>query len=347
MASTSNFSTPFKYLEPVNKINGVIPGGIATIELPPGKRISTVSVQATVTKAAAGAGVTSIPTVGDIIQQIQFKVGGKPQRTRYATELFGKTGLNALNDKGSAGTVVYTQAGNSSLSVVPVLIGSADDLAQQALLTANAATTAVFQLPLIFAEVFRKEYAMADVMSLTQSFTDGSNIGLCTVELQIPKNDTLAVPFSGHNIQCEWEYDDSQLAPGTVVRMSKEYRHQVQYTAAGDIEVATQLYNRDILQRVSLLTTADRITRVVVKQGQRILRDITDVRNQAMLRKSDFNGEAIVSNRFDIEFDMNDDPSSAPVLTPTAPLSIVATLATANDTTKNIVILSSYYGPLD
>jgi hypothetical protein len=35
---------PFKYLEPVNKI----PGGIATIELPTGKCVSTVTIQATV-----------------------------------------------------------------------------------------------------------------------------------------------------------------------------------------------------------------------------------------------------------------------------------------------------------
>jgi hypothetical protein len=35
------------------------------------------------------------------------------------------------------------------------------------------------------------------------------------------------------------------------------------------------------------------------------------------------------------------------LLDPSQPLSIVATLATANDATKNIGVLSSYYGALD
>lgn len=339
--------SPFKFVEPVNKINGVGANSLATIEFPPRKRINTVHVEATVTKAAAGAGLFSIPLVSDICGQMQFKVGGKPQRTRLASDLFGATGLNALCDVNAGGTVVYTQVGNATLSTKPVLIGSAADAAQQALLTANLATTAVFELPILFAEPYRKEYDKTEALALVTGFADGSGIGLVTLEIAIPNNAAATPAFSGHNIKAFYEYDDLVAPVGARVLLVKEYRHGVQYSAAGDIEVASQLYLRDGLMRVNLLTTADYISRVVVKQGQRVLRDIYHVRSQALLTLRDYNPAAMINNRFDIEFDFNDDPNSTPVMDPNLPLSIVATLDTANDATKNIAVLSSYYGPLD
>jgi hypothetical protein len=336
--------SPFKFIEPVNKINGVGANSLATIEFPPRKRINTIHVEATVIKAAGGAGVTSIPLVLDIIGQMQFKIGGKPQRTRLASDLFGATGLNALCDVNAGGTVVYVQAGNATLSTKPVLIGSAADVAQQALLTANLATTATFELPILFAEPYRKEYSKTEALALVTGFSDGSGLGLVTLELAIPDN---AATFSGHNIKAFYEYDDLVAPAGSRVLLVKEYRHGVQYSAAGDIEVASQLYLRDGLMRVSLLTTADYISRVIVKQGQRVLRDLTHVRSQAILTLRDYNPAGMVNNRFDIEFDLNDDPNSTPVMDPNLPLSIVATLDTAADATKNIAVLSSYYGPVD
>jgi hypothetical protein len=336
-------ASPFKFLAPVNKINGVGLGQIATIEFPPLIRIATAMLTVTVTKAALGSGQYSIPKPSDGVGLLQFKVGGNPQRTRTAAQLFGANGLNALCDANNAGTVVYTQSGNSSLSVVPVLIGSAADTAQQALLTANTITVATFQLPIVFGENFRKTYTDAEILALTTGFDDGSGIGLVTLECTIPANSNITAVA----LLAAVEYDNAVAKAGSAVRLSKEYTHNVQYAAAGDIEVATQLYNRDALQRVRLLTTADRITKVVVKMGQTILRQTTDVQNQAFLAKADYNVNALASNAFDIEFDLNDDPASAPLLTPSQPLSIVATLATANDSTKNITVLSSYYGGLD
>ncbi len=339
-------SSPFKFIEPVNKINGVGLGSIATIEFPPKKRISTVILEAAATKSAQATLILTVPTVADVIALMQFKIAGNPQRTRLASELFGAQGLNALCDAQNGGTVVYTQAGNANLSVVPVLIGSAADTAQKALLNLNTITTATFQLPIIFAENFRKEYAMAEVMALITGFNDPNDlVGVGTVTLECTMAATANT--TAVSLKCVYEYDETVAPVGAKVYLSKEYRNAVQYAAAGDIEVATQLVNRDSLQRVALLTGTDRITKVVVKQGSRILRQISDVANQAALAKADYNMGALVSNRFDIEFDLNDDPTSAPALSPTAPISIVATLATANDATKNIIVLSSYYGPKD
>ena len=85
---------------------------------------------------------------------------------------------------------------------------------------------------------------------------------------------------------------------------------------------------------------------MVVKQGSRILRNVTFEQNLVTLAKAGFNTAAVPLNRFDIEFDVND-INSAPVLNPNQELSIVATLATANDTIKNIIILPSYYGAVE
>lgn len=368
MASPANAAiASFKYKEPVNKINGVGPGNLATIELPPVNRIHAIYIKGTITRTQTAGGKV-VPKPSDLIGQIQLKVAGKPQRTRLASELFGGQGLNARLDFKSAGTVMYFQGAATAawpqgtpmtatvngvtVGNAPVVLGSAADAAIQAVIAAAAAapTTAVFTLPIQLAEPFRKEYVMTDAMALVQSLADGTNIGVVTVELALnglAPVDGSAYTLSNHAIKAEWEYDKIQGAAGSPVYLSKEYRFIQQYAAAGDIEVGTQLYNRQNLQRISLLTTSDQITRVVVKRGSEILRDVTFDVNECDLLRKDFEASASLPNRFDIEFDDNDNPNSAPPLDPTTPISIVATLATANDATKNIVILASYYGSLD
>jgi hypothetical protein len=343
-SSSTRTPAPFKYIEPVTKINGVGAGQVATIEYPPQNRIHVMGIQATVTVAAAGAGNFSIPVVANVIGLLQVKVGGKPQRTRQASEIWGIFGLNSLCYNRGAGTVVYTQAANANLSVIASLIGSAQDLAQQALLVANTATTATFFLPILWAEPYRKGYAQTEVMALVQGFADGTNIGLVTVELSIPAAGNL----SNQAIAAWYEYDQVLAAVGGTVLLSKEYRFTIQYQAAGNIECATQLYERDALQRIRLLTTTDQIGQVVVKQGARILRNFTlaNISRNALVTR-DYYELAMPTNAFDLEFDLNDNPMSAPLLNPNQPLSIVATLLTANDATKNIVVLCSYYGGVD
>ena len=332
----------FRFHEPVTKISAVVMGKPVTLEFSKQKRICTVLLKPTVTKAAV-AGVRSVPQPADAFGEMRFNIDGTTNRKRTAAQLFGATGLNALNQAGNGGTVVYTQAGNATLSVVPVVIGSADDLAQQALLTINTITVAQFQLPIVFCEDFRKTILGGERFGLVTGFDNGKNVGPVILEIDVANNANI----TSVAVDASYEYDEVVAKAGSTIYLSKEKIFNKQYAAAGDIEVGDQLSipNGEALQRLSLLTAADRITKVVVKQGNRILRNISDTDNQAYNRKAGLNGGAFVSNRFDIEFDINDDETSAVSVDGNQEISVVVTLATANDAVKNITLLPSYYGP--
>jgi hypothetical protein len=218
-------------------------------------------------------------------------------------------------------------------------------------LTANTITVATFYLPFIFAEDFRKDYWAGEIMAVITGFDDGTGLDPVIMELDVPVTAAIAASstglVTGVSIAASMEYDELVAKAGTVVMLGKEKLLQKQYAATGDIEVGDQIVNREQLQRVSLLTTADHISKVVVKQGSRILRNVTFEQNLATLAKAGYNVAAVPNNRFDIEFDVNDDPSSSVSLDPNNELSIVATLASANDPIKNIIILPSYFGAVE
>lgn len=335
-------ASPFRFQEPITKISSVTLGQPVTLEISPGKRISSIILTATVVKAAIGAGVKGYPLPSDAFGEIRFNINGNTNRKRTAAQLFGYTGLNSLNYKGNGGTVVYSQVGNANLSTVPVLIGSPDDTTQQGLLTANTITTAVFELPLIFAEDFRKEYAASEVMALVTGFADGSNLGAVIVEADVPANANI----TSVAVAASLEYDELVAARGSTIMLSKEKILSKQYAAAGDVEVGDQLINKEILQRLSLIAP-DAISKVVVKQGSRILRNVTKAQNDMALIKAGYNRDAITATRFDIEFDVNDDPNSAPVLNPNQELSVVVTIPALASGAQNITILPSYYGAVE
>jgi hypothetical protein len=346
---------PFKYIEQVTKINGVGPGQISTIEFPLNKRLNVIWVSISIARA----GYAQPPTVTDALTSYQFKVGGKPQRTRSAQSIFGSwvtttftPGLNAQLDANLAGMVTYVVTGGSpAMSLVPVIIGSAADVAQRALVTGNSAGTLVvaeFKLPIIFAETYRKEYDMTELGALATGYDDGTNVGTATLELTHPAYNGTTNVSSALAVKCCYEYDELVARAGTKIYLEKEYSHTVGYSATGDIETATQLYNNgDALARVSLLVASgDFISRVVVKQGSRVLRDLTFTDSVAVLAGRDYNANAFLANRFDIEFDLNDDPNSAPLTSKSNVISIVATMKTVQ-ASANMTVLSTYYGGLD
>jgi hypothetical protein len=342
VVATLGLVAPFKFCEQVTDKAGAAPG-VTTFQFPLDKRHNTHVIQGTCIKAAGGAGVTSIPVPSDVVGLIQLLVGSSAERTRLASELHGATGLNALCDVNLGGMVRYAQAANANLSLVPVIIGSAADVAQQALLAANTATTAVFQLPIAYCEPYRNTTDQIEAGGLVTGYADGSHVGTVSLAITVP---TVA-NISGHALELCYEYDEMVAPKGSAIMFVKEYRHEEQYAASGNIEVAKQLPNKDGLQRVSLLTVSDPISRVLVKRGSRVLRDLTYDQSVAILTERGYNRAAMIRNRFDIEFDLSGDAGTAPTLDPAQKLSIVATLASANDAGKTITVLSSYFGGLD
>jgi len=209
--------------------------------------------------------------------------------------------------------------------------------------------TAEFKLPIVFSEPYRKEYDMTEVGALVTGYDDGTSVGTATLELTHPAYNGTTNVSSALAVKASYEYDEMVAKAGSKIWIEKEYLHTVGYSTTGDIECATQLYNNgDALARVSLLlsTASDVISRVVVKQGSRVLRDMTYTDMVAALVARDYNPAAFMPNRFDIEFDLNDDPNSAPITSKAAPISIVATLSVVGGA-ANMSVLSTYYGGLD
>ncbi|MEI6197376.1 MAG: hypothetical protein WCS42_23925 [Verrucomicrobiota bacterium] len=354
---------------PIPKIiNGVVNGitvanTICSFDLIPNKCATGVLVTATVTVNAYTAATKSVPTLAMAIGESRFIVGSSNQRRRTIAQLFGAQGLNALNDAKNGGWVQYFQAGAAITAAVngitygatPVLIGSAADVAIQAALANSTATVGKFYLPFIFAEDYRKDVANAEAMALPTAYGDGKGnvtgtIGSVFFQLDIPPVPVLTGAVLGGcssvAITAVEEFDDRLLAGGATVQLSKEKIYQDTYTI-GDVELADQFTNKDRIQRVSLLTISDPISKVVVKQGERLLKQVTFEENMIDLAKAGFNVGAIPRNRFDIEFDINDDPNTSLPIDPTAKLSIIATFTSMLDAAKQVTILPSFYGPVE
>jgi hypothetical protein len=350
---------------PIPKIiNGNVPGPTlqttnCSFDVIANKCLSSVIVTASVTVLATGAATKSIPTPAMGISQARFVIGATPQRMRNTSTQFGRQGLSALNDPKDAGEVQYFQAGavvtaavnGITFGATPVLLGSAADLAIQAALANNTDTTAVFRLPYLFAEDFRKDVLFAEIMALPVAYGDANGnvtgtIGPVFFQLDIPALSNAAGGVSAVAISASEVFDERLLNAGVVPKLLKEKIYQDTY-ATGDVELADQFTNTDRLQRVSFLTVSDPITKFVVKQGQRIIRQSTWEENLAALRSADFNVDAIPRNRLDIEFDVNDDPSGSLPILPNQKLSIVCTFGSSADANKQVTILPSFYGPVE
>ena len=347
---------PYRYQEPIVKISPVNLGKPVTWELPLGKRICTINLNVTVTGSATGNGATkTIPRPSWGLGEIRFNLGNTNRR-RTAAQLFGYRGLNAINSMENGGTVQYFQ-GNPLVAITatlngfsygnePVLIDSPEDVALQGALANNTATVAVFNLPLIFAEDFRKDPAMGEAMALPTGFDDGSILGKVIVEADVPAATGVAGTMTAVAVDGSLLYDEQLAKAGSIVYLSKEKIHQKMY-GAGDIELGDQFCTQDILQRFSLLCAGDKITKVVVKQGSRIIRNVTFANNHLAMRVSQVNGRSVLANRFDIELDLNDDPKTALPLNKLQDFSVVATFSTTNDVPLNCLILATYYGPVE
>ena len=329
---------------------------IWTAELPHNTNVGKVLAQVSITKLATGAATKSIPVLTDAFQSFTWKINGTPNRTRLPYELFGLNGSNGVDEKNNVGTVQYFQGGvpitivgtmtpaaygngivtGVTIGKTPVLIGSFNDYMLQQSLANNMTTVAVFALPFLFSQDFRKSYKAALAMALPTAFADANgnvtgNLGGVILEMAMNPMPAGAGQFSAVGFAANLEYDNTLASQGSAVRLLKEKRLAKGYNAVGDIEVADQIKNvaGEALQFVLLSANGDYIPKIVIKQGTNIKRTLTWEDNLISLRTSGVNVDGIDRTMFPIIWDRTDDPTTGLQMDPNQELSIVLTIGLA------------------
>ncbi len=324
-------------------------GGTTTVEFPRNKRYNVIYTELRVTKAAGGAGVTSLPLLSDIAGVISLKIGGVAQRTRTAITM---AALNKLQDNSAAGKVEYWQAGALVATVLDATNKSSAGLG----LAANTDTLAVFTLPMYLAEFYRVNKGIAEALALPTQFSDGSIIAPLTLEINHPGN--AAAGFSGHALKV-WVSTDELIWPaksagGLAYTDSnkvgqpffvKHSSWQKQYSAAGKFNIAEVFAKRDRLLQFSVSTDpADPIAQLEFILNGKVIRNIYKAWNDQRLVDMGMNPAGILPNRFDVVFDLNDDPSTGIALKDGDELEVNVYLATANAANKTLTVDGEYYG---
>jgi hypothetical protein len=330
-------------------------GGIATMQMPNGPRVGVIYAELTVTGAAGGAGNVTLPLLTDIAHPTLpafVKIGGKPCRQRLASELIAD---NLLQDATAGGSVSYYQGG-----ALVARVNNANNKSSVGLgLAANTATTAVFQVPVYFAEYWRKDVATAEGLALPTAFQGGQFLAPLTIEVPIAVAATTSsvivvatglltggtVATSGYGCKFWFDYDGLAwpLTNGQpVASIVKKGRFTKGYAVAGDVTVAIPL--KDQLMQFSLvLASGDTWSKIVLRKNGTTLKELTPDRLNQTLLDHGMNVAATVPNRIDVVMDLNDDVNAALPLVATDTLEVVATLATVAGAAQ-MVILTEYYG---
>jgi hypothetical protein len=347
------------FQEPVTDLTFPGLGKTANFKLPLGKKLLNFIITLTVVASATGAATKTIPRPQWGITEQRFQLGNV-NRTRQPQELYGMYGLLARNSKQSGGTVQYSQGGNvvtvafngRTIGLVPVLIDSAADYALQAALANNTATTAVFYLPNPFAEYYRKDPQWGgENLGLITGFDDGTGkvgatLGTPYFYLDIPAATGVAGTMTNVNLAGSLVYSEDLAPAGSVINMCKHKVHPLNY-AAGDNECALNFETKDLLQRFSILCVGDTITKIVVKKGSRIVKQMTFGESQCADMVAEIVGDSAIVNRFDVDLDQDDDPTKSLAMDQVNKFSIVATFATAADVPASARCLADYWGPVE
>jgi hypothetical protein len=344
-----------KFDLPVNSgLTGVGAGSVAVQEYQRNKRYGVIYNELYITKAAGGAGVTSLPLLTDVATLIQHKIGGVTFVNRKPDELIA---INLLQDKNAAGSVQYFQDG-----ALVATVNNANNASYAGLgLAQNKATTAVFQVPTYLAEYYRDLKAIAEMLALPTVFSDGSLLKALTTEVTFADNE--GAVFSGHDMKTWVNADElvwpAKSADGKIAYtdgqgngkpfLMKKPRFTKQYSASSEeFNIGGSFNLKDTLCQFSLLTDpADPITRVQVLKNGKSIKNVTKARNDQRLLDAGMNPDGIIANRFDIVFDLNDDPSGGLPLNESDELEVLIDMPTANAVKKEIVILPEYYGQPD
>jgi hypothetical protein len=359
----------YRKQEPITKVTNPGPGKTCVLEVKQGVAICGALITLTVTGAATGGATKTIPRPSWGLNEIRCRIGNNVNGRWFPVSYHGFRGIAAINSKEMAGTVQYFQGGNAITVALngytygnePVRIDSPEDVALQGAIANNTATVAIFTLPIMFSEDWRKDPDFAgEAMALLTGFDDGKG-GLgallattITFELDQPtapgtaNSPATQANTSAIGIAASLIYTNTLAAKGSTVQLSKHKVHNKAYTNnATGVDLGDVFDLNGVLQRFSLLTAADKITRVQVFQGATLIRDVTFAENQNALRTAQCNGDASIANRFDIELDLNDDPTTALRLTGMRDLKVIAYFASAGDVPPNCTILADYYGPVE
>jgi hypothetical protein len=335
----------------VLKFQSLVPGeqpnitanGKATMRIPSGPRLGVLYAELSVTKAAGGGGVTSLPLLTDIAHPtlpVSLKIDGREQRSRLATELIRE---NTLQDWRAAGSVQYFQAG-----VLVATVNNAANTSYAGLgLAANMATTAVFQLPFYLAEYWRKDIATGEGLAWPTSFSDGTVLPALTVEIPIANNGGGA--FSGWSCVFWMDYDGIQWPATTktasgnsMTNIVRQSRTQKLYATVGDVAVPIQ--QKDQLMQFSVVLAAGDVwSRCIVKKNGTVIRDVTPARNLQLLLDHGMNVAAVVPNICDIVMDLNDDTNASLPLNQNDTFEVTLTLATVAGSAL-MTVLQQHYG---
>jgi len=330
-------------------------GGLATMQMPNGPRIGVLYAELTITKAAS-AGVATLPVLTDIASPtlpMFVKIGGKPLIQRLASELIAD---NLLQDFTAGGSVAYYQGG-----VLVARVNNANNASPTGLgLALNTATTAVFQVPIYFAQYYRKDLPTAEGLSIPTAFINPANasqplyLAPLTVEVPVTAANTSAVnpqtpgtivATSAPAVKFWYDYDGLQwpLTNGKPVSMLvKKGRFTKAYAVAGDLTVALPMKDQ-LMQFSLLLATGDTWNRIQLRLNGTTLKDITPDRLNQVLFDHQMNILATIPNRVDVIMDLNDDLNAALPIQPTDTFEVVVTLASVAAAAQ-MVILTEYYG---
>ena len=313
-----------KIIKTLPTVIGVVAGQVATSEIPIGPRIHVVWAEAVVKKTGAA------PALSDILGLINVKVNGKVQRAMTATELVALNELNGDDyklrwQKSTDNGATYGALGTPALA---------------------DGDTVKFQVPIYFAEPWRKEYKASDFGAWPTAWSNGAKLASFQIELTVPN----VAGCSLHALSTWAEQDKvlGQVVNGApVFNITKWVRNSVPYTGAGELDITT-LPRRDFLQALHLFAqTADPITAIEVNVDNDQKRKVTKTQNDQSLIGKNLNAAGILATRFDVVFDYDDRPDSALNLNGVLDFLVKPTLASAAAASKTITVISESYGPPD
>jgi hypothetical protein len=315
-------------------------GGKATMSVVPGPRIGIFYAECTVTKAAGGSGVYSLPLLSDIIdpgRDMFVKMNGKPQFQRRALE---NAYDNALQSDKAKGSVTYWQGG--------VKIATAYDITNAvnpSALASNTATTAIFQVPIYFMQPWRKDPLVGEALAVPTLFQNGLTLPKLSFEVPVAP---AAAGFSGHKIEF-WVAYDNLVAPlvngAPLPNFVRKARTEYLYSTTGDVTVPLDV--RGNLQQFSLiLASGDTFEKIYVKLNGAVIREVTKEENDQTIYDQELNIATVTQNRIDVVFDNNDMLGSAVPVGPADTLEVVATLASVAGAAQMVILTEVLGQPL-